>query len=91
MFKDDLSLIYNEDGSMNDLGHALLLTSHNQGFNNIQKNYAKYKQSGDIGELEQYKGFRYPKLSLQLIQGHNIEGSKPIQLPEVTITSPKPE
>lgn len=89
MFKDDVSLIYGEDGSLNELGHALLLTSHNQGFDNIQKNYDKYKQSGDINELEQYKTFRYPKLSLQLIRGHNIAGSKPTQLPEVVVTPNK--
>lgn len=89
MFKDDVSLIYGEDGALNELGHALLLTSHNQGFDNIQKNYDKYKQSGDINELEQYKTFRYPRLSLQIIRGHNIEGSKPMQLPEVVVTPKK--
>lgn len=91
MFKDDPSLIYGEDGAMNDLGHALLLTSHNQGFKNIQTNYDNYKKSGDIHELEQYKGFRYPRLSLQLIRGHEVEGSKPTQLPEVTITADRLE
>jgi hypothetical protein len=29
MFKDDVSLIYGEDGALNELGHALLFTSHN--------------------------------------------------------------
>lgn len=89
MFKDDTSLIYGEDGALNELGHALLFTSHNQGFDNIQKNYDNYKQSGDINELEQYKTFRYPRLSLQLVRGHNIAGSKPVQLPEVVITPNK--
>lgn len=87
IFKNDSALIYGEDGSLNELGHALLLTSHNQGFNNIQKNYDKYKQSGDINELEQYKTFRYPKLSLQLIKGHEIDGSIPEQLPELIVTA----
>jgi hypothetical protein len=29
MFKDDNHLIFGEDGALNELGHALLFTSHN--------------------------------------------------------------
>jgi hypothetical protein len=72
MFGKDINILLHDDGSLNELGHALLLTSHNQGFDNIQKNYDNYKLNGDINELEQYKNFRYPRLSLQLIKGHNI-------------------
>jgi hypothetical protein len=85
IFKDDLPLIYNIDGTLNELGHALLVISHNQGFDNIQINYDKYKQSGDINELEQYKKFRYPRLSLQILKGHNVDGSEAIPLEEVEI------
>ena len=86
IFNEHPELIYNNKGELSELGHALLLTSHNQGFDNIQKNYNRYLQNGDIQELEQYKTFRYPKLSLQLIKGHNISGSTPQQLPEVIVT-----
>ena len=85
IFKNDLSLIYNDEGTLNELGHALLHISHNQGFNNIEKNYQKYKQSGDIQELQQYVGFDYPALSLQVIRGHEVSGSAPTLLPEITV------
>lgn len=87
IFKDDIHLIYDENGTLNDLGNALLHISHNQGFDNIQKNYIKYKQTGDINELEQYKTFRYPKLAAQIIKGHTIDGSMPVQIEPVVVVA----
>lgn len=52
-----------------------------------QKKYTV--KSGNLEELNQYKKFRYPRLSLQLIHGHNVAGSKPVQLDEVIVTQKK--
>jgi hypothetical protein len=87
MFKDDLHLIMGEDGVLNKLGNALLHISHNQGFDNIQQNYNKYKQTGDLNELEQYNNFRYPRLSAQIIDGHSIDGSVPEQLEAAVVVA----
>lgn len=87
MFKDDLHLIMEENGVLNKLGNALLHISHNQGFDNIQQNYNKYKQTGDLNELEQYNNFRYPRLSAQIIDGHSIDGSVPEQLEAAVVVA----
>jgi murein DD-endopeptidase MepM/ murein hydrolase activator NlpD len=87
IFKDDPHLIFGENGTLNKLGNTLLHISHNQGFDNIQQNYNKYKQTGDLNELEQYNNFRYPRLSAQIIDGHSIDGSVPEQLEAAVVVA----
>ena len=89
IFKDDPHLIFGENGTLNKLGNTLLHISHNQGFDNIQQNYNKYKQTGDLNEREQYNNFRYPRLASQIIDGHSIDGSIPEQLEPVVVTANK--
>lgn len=79
-------LIFNEDGSLSDVGVALTLASHNQGFNNIEKNIKNTIQTGK-DELSQYLNFHYPKSTMQVVKGHNIVGSKPTLLPEIVINN----
>lgn len=86
--KNNPELIYNEDGSLSRTGSSLVLASHNQGFNNIEKNINNTIKTGK-DELSQYQNFYYPRMTMQVVDGHNIAGSKPHVLPEVVITGRK--
>lgn len=86
--KQNPSLLYNEDGSINTTTLALIATEHNQGMKNIGKNIRNTIKTGR-DEISQYQNFEYPSAVLQIIKGHNVSHSKPQQLDEVIVTSNK--
>lgn len=85
IFGENNPLVFNLDGTLNNLGQNLILTAHNQGWDNIIKNYSNYNQTGNLAELLQYNNFSYPKVARQVIDGHSYHRPKTL-LPELIVT-----
>ena len=79
---------FNEDGTLNRLGQNLILIAHNQGWDNIEKNYSNWIRSGNDNELTQYNLFSYPKIARQVIDSHSYPQLN-TTLDEVVVTAPK--
>ena len=88
LFGNNNPMVFNEDGTLNKLGQNLILIAHNQGWDNIEKNYSKWSRSGDNDELTQYNNFNYPTIARQVIDSHSYPRLNTV-LDEVTITAPK--
>lgn len=82
--KQNPSILYNEDGSINDTTLSLIATGHNQGMDNIRKDIRTTIKTGQ-DKLSQYQNFSYPSSVMQVVKGHDVSYSKPYQLDEIIV------
>ena len=88
LFGDNNPMVFNENGTLNKLGQNLILIAHNQGWDNIEKNYSKWTRSGNDSELTQYNYFNYPSIARQVIDAHSYPQLN-TTLPELIVTATK--